>query len=95
MDVILRPWNKADPGVVLGQTSGVAQQAHPVQQAFQVVARQHALNHVGAVQAINAVDTKHSTLPLGEAPALHIEAKALKVAPDLIPQQAQPARKFP
>ena len=80
-------------GEDVGQGAGVGQQVQLAQQVLQVVPGQDALDHVGAVQAVDAVDAEHAPLALGQPPALQEEAKALKVGPDLVPQQHQPAER--
>ncbi len=52
---------------------------------------EHALYHIGAVQAVNAVDPKDAPLPGQDTLTVHIEAESLKISPDLIPQQTQSA----
>ena len=50
------------PGEGVGQGGGVGQQAQLAQQVLQVVPGQDALHHVGAVQAVDAVDAEHANL---------------------------------
>ena len=51
----------------------------------------HTLHHIGPIQAVNAIHAEHTLLPAGHPLTIHIEAERLKVTPDFIPQQAQPA----
>ena len=74
-----------------GQGAGVGQQVQLAQQVLQVVPGQDALDHVGAVQAVDAIDAEHASLAFGQPRALQEEAKAFKVGPELVPQQDQPA----
>lgn len=55
-----------------------------------MVARQNALDHVGAIQAVDAIHAEHATLAIVPTGAAAVEAEALEILADLLPQQDQP-----
>jgi len=91
--MVLRAAVWARLGEGLRQRRPGREQAQLLQQALQLLARQPALHHVGAVQAVDAVDAQRAALPPAAARSARLEpAKALHVGADARPQLLQPAR---